>query len=221
MSSQSTYGVGVCLSAHGVVIAVVRDNPMRLAAVAEVAGGLAGPKPLSRRLARARRQLGLPRWCSASMVDGFGAPDDPGGPDHRDGRGGRRGRTGPGTSRPEFAALIARAGFLPTAVLVPAQLAGLRSDVDLGVGVAVDRRFIQAMADEAPGWAAAAALSAFPRHRTADPGDRLAGTDDSGSDAGQWDCRTAETGWAVQRVSASGEREQQTEETPCVARREV
>ncbi|GIJ78762.1 hypothetical protein SAMN05443287_11626 [Micromonospora phaseoli] len=215
MSSQSAYGVGVCLSAHGVVVAVVRANPMRLAAVAEVAGSLTGAKPLSRRLARARRQLGLPRWCSTSMVDELGGPGETGG---HGGRRGHNGPDGPATSRPEFAALLARAGFLPTAVLVPAQLRHLRNNVDLGVGVAVDRRLIEAMADEAHGWATAAALNAFPEPSIAGRGGRHVGPDDFGSDVGQWDSRTAETGWAVERVSASGEREQQTEETPCVAR---
>ncbi|MEV4715225.1 hypothetical protein [Micromonospora sp. NPDC049374] len=218
MNSQSAYGVGVCLSTHGVVVAVVRDNPIRLAAVAEVTGNLAGAKPLSRRLARARRQLGLPRWCSVSIVDRLGGPGEPG--DHG-GRRGQHGSDGPTTSRPEFAALLARAGFLPTALLVPAQLTHLRNNVDLGVGVAVDPRLTEAMADEAPGWAAAAALSAFPRHSIAGGGDRSAGADDSGSDVRQWESRTAETGWAVQRVRASGEREQQTEETPCVSRRKA
>ncbi|MFI7552727.1 hypothetical protein ACIBQ2_23615 [Micromonospora sediminimaris] len=208
MNGQSAYGVGVCLTAHGVVVAVVRDNPMRLAAVAEVTGSLAGARPLSRRLARARRQLGLPRWCSTSMVDA------PGGP------GGRHGPDGPTTSRPEFAALLARAGFLPTTVRAPAQLAHLRSGVGLSVGVTVDRRLIEAIADEAHEWATAAALSAFPPDSSGH-GDRQVGRDDAGSDAGQWESRKAETGWAVQRVSTSGEREQQTEETPCVFRREV
>ncbi|MBQ1047499.1 hypothetical protein KBX50_03220 [Micromonospora sp. C51] len=215
MNSQSTYGVGVCLTGHGVVVAVVRGDPMRLAAVAEVTGSPAGARPLSRRLARARRQLGLPRWCPTSMVDGLDGTGDPGR------AGGRHGPGGSTTSRPEFAALLARAGFLPTAVRAPAHLAQLRNNVDLGVGVTVDRRLVEAIADEAHGWATAAALSAFPEAGSSGHGDRQTVPDDCGSDAGQWEGRTAETGWAVQRVSASGEREQQTEETPCVSRREV
>ncbi|MEG3632668.1 hypothetical protein [Micromonospora palythoicola] len=215
MSSQSAYGVGVCLTAHGVVVAVVRDDPVRLAAVAEVAGSPTRARPLSRRLTRARRQLGLPRWCPTAIVDVPGQFGDPGG------AGGRHAADGPTTSRPEFAALLARAGFLPTAVRAPAQLARLRSDVVLRVGITVDRRLVGAIAEETSGWAAAAALGAFAETDSPGRGDRPTDRDDAGSDAGQWDSSTAETGWAVQRVSASGEREQQTEETPCVSRRKV
>ncbi|MBQ1023850.1 hypothetical protein [Micromonospora sp. C95] len=215
MNRQPAYGVGVCLTAHGAVVAVVRADPLRLAAVAEVTGGPTGTRPLSRRLARARRQLGLPRWCTTSMVDVPGLPDDPGGP------GGRHAPDRPTASWPEFAALLARAGFLPTAVRAPAQLAHLRRHVELGVGAIVDRRLVEAIADEAHGWATAAALSAFPEPNSSGYGDRQIAGDDPDSDVGQWESSTAENGWAVQRVGASGEREQQTEETPCVSRREV
>ncbi|MFG1914904.1 hypothetical protein [Micromonospora sp. NPDC048898] len=66
MKNLPAYGVGVCPTATGVVVAVVRDAPLRLAAIAEVPG-----EPDDwRRLARVRRLLGLPRWCPVAVVTG-------------------------------------------------------------------------------------------------------------------------------------------------------
>jgi hypothetical protein len=75
-----TQGVGICLGASGAVIALTRSQPPRLIALADLGwpeGLWEHPFPQSepatvakRILARARRQLALPRGCRLSVVIG-------------------------------------------------------------------------------------------------------------------------------------------------------
>jgi hypothetical protein len=124
--------VGVCLADDGAVIAVVRGGPSGLAVIASATWPslLSVPEPGSvraslpyggaslatarRMLARARRQLGLPRWQSVAVVL---APDLI---DHRD----------TGSVRPRSAELLARAGLAQGWLVAPADAsAHLRDNV--------------------------------------------------------------------------------------------
>ncbi|HEX6685334.1 MAG TPA: hypothetical protein VF062_21265 [Candidatus Limnocylindrales bacterium] len=73
--------VGICLGASGAVVALLGSSPPRLVALASVTwpyglwqhpgGPEPGPAAVARKmLSRARRQLGLPRSCPASVVIG-------------------------------------------------------------------------------------------------------------------------------------------------------
>ena len=69
-----TRGVGLCTLAGGVVVAVVRPDPVRLVGMAMVRWPASPDLRAHRRvLATARRRLGLPRWCEVAVVAGDGA----------------------------------------------------------------------------------------------------------------------------------------------------
>ncbi|MDG4825747.1 hypothetical protein O7635_28200 [Asanoa sp. WMMD1127] len=176
---KPAYAVGVCLTATGAVIAAVRTDPLRLAALAEVAtpSGLwtsdAGGRPAAaagRTVARARRRLGLSRWCPVTVV---------GGPS-----------LGAEVAAGSTATLLARAG-LAVARVVEAERLGLHTD-----GVAVDEPLRAALVDAEHALALAAALCMLDGPGPAADDDR------SGIGDGEWD---AAAGWAVERIGPARE----------------
>ncbi|WP_326553299.1 hypothetical protein [Micromonospora sp. NBC_01813] len=180
MSEAAAYGIGLCPTASGAVIAVVRDGPLRLAAVAEVPGGPAH----WRGLARARRLLGVPRWCPVTVVTGQFA--------------------GPG------GATLARAGLDLSATVEPGRLGYARERA--ASELTVDARLAATMGDESGQLAVAAALEAVrpvaPVAVTRHPalvtgGDAMdAVSGGGGGGAGQWgDLAAFGTGWAVERIN--------------------
>ncbi|GGO20363.1 hypothetical protein [Micromonospora parathelypteridis] len=174
MKNVSAYGVGLCPTASGVVFAVVRDAPLRLASVAEVPGG----PDNWRGLARARRLLGLPRWCSVSVVTGQ--------------------FPGPG------GATLARARLDLNVTWDAAQMRGDRPWV-APRELLIDDQLTLAMGDEAHRWAVAAALDAVRPADAERCGVAPVGSDGGGGAAEEWDGAVVSTGWAVQRVSRAPE----------------
>jgi hypothetical protein len=181
MKRSSAYGVGMCPTATGAVIAVVRDEPLRLAAVAEVAAD----RPDDwRALAQARRRLRLPRWCPVSVVSG-----------HSTGLGG--------------AATLARAGMVHEATVGPGQLWMDSSDliVDERFATALRDPAHQWAVAAAQAAARPAALVPSGRPPVAASAVRVTGRapviavrsriptggDDYGSDDREW-------GWALERI---------------------
>jgi hypothetical protein len=200
-------GVGLCLGTTGAVLAVVRQYPMRLAAVATVTwpAQLWRPDPTPaamsagrRVLARARRQLGLPRYCPVAVVAGpslsaAGTPD----------------------WVPVLGAqLLARAALVQGWTIAPNQAAAL---LRAATHLAVTAELAVALAGTDPELAVGAAIAALP---PADPGwggpDPVpAGAvqsilDNSGTEGEPPRTGTAETGievatggWAVQPIGGS------------------
>ncbi|HEX6686001.1 MAG TPA: hypothetical protein VF062_24705 [Candidatus Limnocylindrales bacterium] len=146
--SRDAIGVGLCLDTRGAVIAVVRQNPLRVAAVATVTWPVAlwRPDPPSRDamsagrrvLAQARQRLRLPRWCPVVVVAGPSLSTG-GTPDWVSSRGAEllaRATLAQGWAiTPEWAAKL----LAGTHLAVPAELAAAMdgAEANLAVGAAI------------------------------------------------------------------------------------
>lgn len=187
-------GVGLCLEERDAVVAVVRPEPARLAAVASLAlppgwwqpsgsdRATAGADRAAARadrrsryavrrvLVRARRRLGLPRWCPLAVVAGPGLADTGG---------------ASVTVAARSAELLARAGLVQGWVVAADRATALWSTVE----VRVDPGLAPAVAGRPAELAVGAALATLPLEEPA------AGPD--GIDLEEWQ---AGSGWAVQRI---------------------
>jgi hypothetical protein len=136
-------GVGLCLTAGEAVVAVVRPDPPRLAALATVDLPDAvwhGGKPLSaacKSLVRVRRRLRLPRWSPVAVVVDPSLPA--------------------GDLLPDSAALLARAGLAQGWVITVERAATRLAAVD----VRIDARLTPVAAGQQVGYAIGAALATF------------------------------------------------------------
>jgi hypothetical protein len=148
--------VGLWLGPRGAVIALIRPDPLRLAAIASVSWPAAGsgpdrppvPPDARRGLARARRRLGLPRWCPVAVV--VEPVADPAGAEV----GSRGTGIGPGNAE-----LLARSGLAAGWSIPPDRADQLWSTMHL----AVDPPLAAALADRPARLATGAALATvFP-----------------------------------------------------------
>ncbi|GAA4732126.1 hypothetical protein [Phytohabitans rumicis] len=187
-------GVGVCLTFDEAVLAVVRPDPLRLAALASVdlpaelwAGGAAPVRALSaacRSLVRVRRRLRLPRWSPLAVVLDPALPA--------------------GDVLPGSAVLLARAGLAQGWVVTAGRAATLLATVE----VRIDARLTPAAADHRVGYAIGAALATFQPadHGAAEPVQAMprapepAYTMPRAAEPVRAMPLAAEDGWAVQRV---------------------
>jgi hypothetical protein len=219
--------VGLCLTTTGAVVALVRPDPLRLIAVAQVSGHGAmwrpdrgsGPWPTAwRMLVRARWRLGLPRWCPVSVVCG---------PSLRDGY------RNAADVVARSAEALARSGLVQAAVIEPGRVAEVRNAVNLRVeprlapvavgeeyamavgaaiamllpgpgDAAVDGRAGDAAVDGRAGDAAVDGSAGGPaaggviRDKV---GDGSAGPAIGGRDRGEWtDVDARATGWVVEHI---------------------
>jgi hypothetical protein len=154
--SPDRAGVGLCLGTAGAVIAVVREYPMRLAGAAAVtwpaqlwrpeAPPQAAMSAGRRGLARARRRLGLPRWCPVAVVAG---PSLSAG-------------AAPEWVAPRAAQLLGRAALAQGWVIVADRAAALRAGSHLAVAAELAAAAAGAEAQLAAGAAIAALLPPVP-----------------------------------------------------------
>jgi hypothetical protein len=203
---RDAIGVGLCLGTAGAVMAVARQYPKRLAAVAALTWPveLWRPDPprvamsaARRVLAKARHRLGLPRWCLVAVVAGpslssSGTPD---------------------WVPPRGAELLARAALAQGWVIAPDRAATLRAGSHLCVPAELAAATATAEADLAVGAAIAILLppdpaSGGPRTGWAGAaGSALDGSDTAGAapdGIGTAPERLDATfGWAVQRIGDS------------------
>lgn len=204
VGGRDATGIGLCLGTAGAVMAVARQNPLRLAAVAALTWPVElwrpDPPPrvamtaARRVLAKARHRLGLPRWCLVAVVAGpslspVGTPD---------------------WVPPRGAELLARAALAQGWVIAPDRAATLRAGSHLSVPAELAAATATAEADLAVGAAIATLLPPAPARggpRTGwagAAGSALAGGDPAGAapdGIGTAAERLDATfGWAVQRT---------------------
>jgi len=194
-AGRNPTGVGLCLGAVGAVVVVARPDPLRLVAVAELtwpeelwqpAPPAAATASVGRRvLARARRRLGLPRWCPVAVVAG---------PTLSSG-------VLPDWAGARAAQLLAQAALPLGSVISPGRALRLRAGADLEVAAELAAATAGQEAALAVGAAIAALMPAEPGRagsgRARDSAPAFAPPDDLLEDG---TVVTAD-GWAVQRLS--------------------